>query len=169
MKNNHIKNLKVVGASFCLGAVLLTSCTGHTELSISNNSIVYDFEKNTVKGTIDYENLIDYVRVVELKIGEEKKPFLLIKKVSNTFGKEDIIEYFDFKSGAAIFKYYQNDEGEMTWVRGENIMIVEEHELTSYLLKENFIQKKYKAEEIIQFYEDKILPTLEENDKELVK
>ncbi len=168
MKNNCIKNLKVVGASFCLGAVLLTGCGDSYGVNYGQNFITYHKNSDEIKGTFSYEDLVNDVKICSFQ-QEDGKSYRLCVIINNhnALGY-DVTTYYDIKTGASIIGYREKQD-ERVYVRGEDLEIVAEINLDNYLLKENFVKKEYTVNEIIQFYEEKILPTLEENDKELVK
>ncbi len=167
MKNNNIKNLKVVGASLCLGAVLLTGCGDSYKVNYGLSSITYHKDSEEIDGTISYENLVSLAKICSFQQEDEK--FYRLCGVSNSrYAQSYFIQYYDMKTGTCIIEYI-DEYGEKVYTRGEDLEIVEEINLDSYLLKENFIKKEYTFDEFLHFYEEKILPTLEEENKELVK
>ena len=112
MKNNGIKNLKVLGASLCLGAVLLT------------------------EGANNYKH----------------------------------VQYYDLRTGSCMidrFDYYNQEK--VVYAIGESLNMLEEKSITPYFITENFIKKRYTVEELLKFFEEKVLPTLNSSNKELLK
>ena len=172
MKNNGVENLKVLGASLCLSAVLLTGC-GETRISVGNSNIVVEEEKTT--GTISYEDLSNHVKLVIFKEGESSVARLLVRKEDNGYvrysGSYTHIQYSDLKTGITFIEYldYNNKDIDKKWYVGESLTIIREENITSYLLLEDFIKKDYTVEELLTFLEEKVLPTLNSDNKELVK
>ena len=80
-------------------------------------------------------------------------------------------KYFDLKTGACMIDYldYYNQDNVISWNNGEGLNIINEENISFYLVSENFVQKEYTIEEVISFFEEKILPTVETENKELVK
>lgn len=70
MKNNRAKNLKVLGASLCLGAVLLAGC-GSSRLA--GTSITYDTESGQVTGSLSYEEVSKNLKIVTLNEKENQE------------------------------------------------------------------------------------------------
>ncbi len=167
MKNNKIKNLKVVGASLCLGAVLLTGCGDSYNIRYGSSYITYHKDSEEIEGTISYENLVNLARICSFQ-QEDEKFYRLCAMSSRRYATSYFIQYYDMKTGNCIIDYQETD-GEKVYTIGEDLEIVEEINLDSYLLKENFVKKEYTVDELLHFYEEKILPTLEEENKELVK
>ena len=173
MRNNGVKNLKVFGASLCLSAVLLTGC-GETRLPVGNSDIVVEEGKTT--GTISYEDVDKYIKIVTFEQNGTENYYLMVKKHSeinyaNIFlasYKED--SYYDLKTWACVIKRYDYyAQQQIVYEIGGDLNIVEEKSIFPYLLSENFIKKDYTVEELLTFYEEKVIPTLNSDTKELVK
>lgn len=167
MKNNNIKNLKVVGASLCLGAVLLTGCGDSYKVIYGSSSITYHKDNEEIEGTISYENLVSLTKICSFQ-QEDEKFYRLCAINKQRYFPSYFIQYYDMKTGSCIIDYQETD-GEKVYTIGEDLEIVEEINLDSYLLTEDFIKKEYTVDELLHFYEEKILPTLKEESKELVK
>jgi len=180
-----IKNLKVVAASLCLSAILVTGCGNEIEneniLTFGNydNKIELSYENGIPEGIITYENLDLYVKIVTVNIDDANKSLLMIKnqrrfagsmRMSNIRAHEET-EYVDLKSGITIIDYYDyiEEDREDFYLTGENITIVKEKNITEYLIEYDFVKKEYTYEEIIDFYDEKIKPNLDLSEKELVK
>lgn len=164
-----IKNLKVMAASLCLTATLLTGCGDDKEIKFGNSTVNYENEIPT--GKISYNDLNNYVKVIVFEHENASYNRLIIKDkityAARTREPYDRIQYVDLKNGVPIIDYY--DDSEIGWVVGENLNIIEEKSITSHLLQEDFIKKEYTLDEVMAFFEEKIKPTLENNEKELVK
>ena len=172
-----VKNLRILAAGLYLG-VTLTACGGKenpNEIVIGKN-IILNYESEVPTGTISYENLDECVKVVTLK-GETSSfnRLIFLYKVNYTGGRyrnpHTEVRYTDLKSGITIIDYvdYQLDNEEDYWIVGENLEIIEEICITGYLLQQDFIKREYDVSEIINVSEEKILPTLDSSEKELVK
>lgn len=176
---SEVKNLKVVAAGLCLGVTLLTGCGDNpNEIVIGGVSkdVILNYESEIPTGTFTYDKLNEYVKIVTLSNNDINYSFLLIKnKISYKGGRYtsayDHIEYIDFKTGTIIYAYddYSISGKEISWIVGENLTLVCEKDITGYLFQENFIKKEYEVGEILDFYEEKIKPTLNSSEKELVK
>lgn len=172
MKNNGVKNLRVLGASLCLGTVLLTGC-GEDRISVGNSDIILEEGKTT--GSISYENLSNYVKVVNFQQDKLNFARLMIKEESDItvmYGRSyKKVQYKDLETGATFIEYHDYVSGaiDTLWYVGEDIVIISEENVTSYLLSANFVKKEYTVEELLTFFQEKVLPTLENNNKELVK
>ena len=170
MKN--VKNLKVLGASLCLGAVLLTGC-GKDKIEVGKSVIVIEEEKTI--GNISYEDIEQQMRIVSLNQDGKVSYHLLVKESDLYYGgRSDYAfysySYYDLKTGVCLIKYrdYYNQE-KIEYTIGEELNIVEESKITPYLVSNAFIQKEYTVEEILNFFNEQVLPTLENNSKELIR
>lgn len=167
MKNNGIKNLKVLGASLCLSAVLLTGC-GEEKIPIGNSNIILEEGKTT--GSISYEDIDKWVKIVTFEHNGKINYRLLVGLNVQRLGNYESNIYYDLRTGSCMIDYddYYNQE-EIEYKIGESLNIVEEKAIAPYLVSESFVQKKYTVEELLTFFNEKVLPTLENNNKELVK
>lgn len=168
MKNNGIKNLKVLGASLCLSAVLLTGC-GETRISVGNSDIVVEEGKTT--GNISYEDVDKCVKVVCFEQDGKENYYLMTKDVTGYyFADKNKYSYRDLENGVLVIKYYDyyNENG-IVYEIGEDLNIVEEKSITPYLLSEDFIKRDYTVEELLTFFEEKVKPTFNSNNEELIK
>lgn len=169
MENRNIKKLKLLSASLCLGAALLTGCGNKQYFGSSKIS----YESETPEGKIKYDDLSNCLKIVTLEQNEMSNHLLLMKETlrKSTSGYHINTEYsyVDLKTGTTIIKYKVSNDGEKTWGVGENLNIVEEQDITGYLLKENYIKNEYDVNEVITFFEESILPTLDSSDKVMTK
>lgn len=168
MKNKNIKKLKVLSAGLCLGTTLLTGCGNKEHFGTSTIS----YENEIPEGKIKYNDLSNCLKIVTLEQNEMTNHLLLMKEIDkyNRHQTYCTFTYVDLKTGTSIIKYsINNGNDEKTWVVGENLNIVEEQDITGYLLQEEFIKKEYDVNEIIVFFEESILPTLDSGDKVMVK
>ncbi|MDD6224571.1 MAG: hypothetical protein PUB18_06215 [bacterium] len=166
-----IKNIKIMAASTILGLNLMTGC-GYHNVRFGDTTISYD-QKNS-SGTIKYEDLSNYVKVVIVEAGEGKNTLLLMKATEKieVIGIQPhyLTEYIELSSGSCLIKYKDyEDAGNREWLIGGNLNIVEEQAIDDYLLQEKWIQQEYDVNEIIAFFDEKIIPTVESNDKEMIK
>ena len=77
---------------------------------------------------------------------------------------------YDLMSGTSIIKYTkEDDKDEVTYSLGESLPIKEELPFTPYLITEDFIKNEYTVEEVIEFFNEKVKPSLTSKEKELVK
>lgn len=173
MKNNNIKNLKVLGAGLCLGAVLLTGC-GEDRISVGNSDII--LEDGKTAGSISYEDIDKCVRIVSF----EQDGVINYRLLSVTNGlfnyayassvNYEYFKYYDLKTGSCVLEYYDYyNQEKMEYKIGEGLNIVEEKSITPYLISEDFIRKQYTVEELLTFFDEKVLPTLENTNKGLIK
>lgn len=168
MENRNIKRLKLLSASLCLGTALLTGCGNKQYFGSSKIS----YENETPEGKIKYNDLSNCLKIVTLEQNEMFKSLLLMKTISRYNGNQDYdtYTYVDLKTGTAIIKYTIKCGGNETkWIVGENLNIIEEQDITGYLLKEEFIKNEYDVNEVITFFEESILPTLDSSDKVMAK
>lgn len=173
MKNSGIKNLKVLGASLCLGAVLLTGCR-ETRISVGDSDIILEEGKTT--GSISYENVDKWVKIISFEQDGVISNQLMSIYRSNYFnfsqGQFYLYRYYDLKKGVCLMKYYSyptSSNKKDEYIIGESLNIIDEKSITPYLLYGDFVQKEYTVEELLAFFQEKVLPTLENNNKELVK
>ena len=77
---------------------------------------------------------------------------------------------YDLMSGTSIIKYTkEDDKAEVTYSLGESLPLKEELPFTTYLVTEDFIKNEYTVEEVIEFFNEKVKPSLASQEKELVK
>lgn len=177
-----VKNLKVAAASLCLGVTLLIGCGGSNdnlnEIVIDGREVVVlNYESEIPTGIISYDNVDKYVKVVKIKneITEFNRLVILDKDhytgSMRHYDPHTVFKYIDLKSGVIIIEYteYPSEDEEDYWRTGEDFQILDEISITSYLLQHDFIKKEYDVSEILDFYEEKIKPTLNSSEKELVK
>lgn len=173
MKSDQIKNLKVLGASFCLGAVLLTGC-GEDRIPVGKSDIILEEGKTT--GSISYEDIDNWVKIVSFEQNGEIS-YRLLAVVSSSYCYYDKSpknykrnQYYDLRTGSCVLDYYNYyNQEKIKYEIGKGLNKVGEIDITSYLWSEDFIQKEYTVEELLAFFQEKVLPTLENNNKELVK
>lgn len=165
----NVKNLRVIAASLCLSATLLTGCCHDKEIDFGDSTVNY--ENEVPSGAINYKDLSNCGKIVTLEDNLVKTHRLMMKVITKGGGGRtpvyNIIKYIDLESGAILIEYY--DQEEIIWVVGANLTITEELDITSYLLQNDFIKREYEVQEIFTFFEEKIKPTLGSNEKELVK
>ena len=162
----NIKNLKVVAAGLCLGATLLTGCSNKIPYIDSKLMI----EDNKVVGNITYEDLDKYVEIIKFEQDGKENVMLCVK--NEWFYRHGITTYtiYDLMSGAYIIKYTkEDDKDEVTYSLGESLPLKEELPFTPYLVTEDFIKNEYTVEEVIEFFNEKVKPSLASQEKELVK
>lgn len=162
----NIKNLKVVAAGLCLGATLLTGCSDKIPYISSDLTI----EDNKVEGNISYEDLDRYVEIIKFEQDGKENAILCLKNEFFYLNGSTTYTIYDLTSGASIIKYTKDDdEDEVTYSLGESLSIREELPLAPYLISENFVKSEYTVEEVIEFFNEKVKPSLASQEKELVK
>lgn len=165
----NIKNLKVVAAGLCLGATLLTGCSNKIPYISSDLTI----EGNKVEGNISYHDLDKYVEIIKFE-QDGKENVMLCLKYECWYDHYSVsytdCTIYDLMSGASIIKYTkENDKDEVTYSLGESLPIKEELPFTPYLVTEDFIKNEYTVEEVMEFFNEKVKPSLASKEKELVK
>lgn len=163
----NIKNLKVVAASLCLGATLLTGCGDRIPYIGSNLTI----EDNKVKGNISYADLDKHAEIVSFEESDKEIIMLCLKTHYHYVSRfTDYTSYaiYDLESGTTIIEYTESKD-EVTYLIGESLSIKEELPLAPYLISENFLKSEYTVEELIEFFNEKVKPSLTSKEKELVK
>lgn len=172
-----VKNLRVLAAGLCLGVTLLSGCGGNKNtVTIGDSKIVYNYENNQITGSITFEDLNSYGKVVVLQDNGEKFCRLLIRQEGNRSGgrftadDHDYIVYEDLETGATMIHYknytYTQEE---VWEKGKDLEIISEVGITSYLVNKDFVKTSYSVDELITFVKDNVIPSLDLNEKELVK
>lgn len=177
-----VKNLRVVAASLCLSITLLSGCGSKenpNEIVIDGISkdVVLNYESEIPTGMISYDNVDEYVKVVKIKNETtEFNRLVILDKDYYTgsmrhYNPHTDVRYIDLKSGVIIIEYmdYSSEDEEDYWVTGKNFEVLEEINITNYLLQEDFVKREYEVSEILDFYEEKVLPTLDSSEKELIK
>lgn len=167
----NIKNLKVMAASLCLGATLLTGCGN----KIPNISSKLTIEDNKLEGSISYEDLDEHVEMISFEQDGKENAMLCLKTVSSgyydfIFG--NCVTYYDLVSGAPLIEYIKvigEDKEKVTYSLGESLSVKEELPLTPYLVTEGFIKSEYTVDEVVEFFNEKVKPSLVSKEKELVK
>lgn len=161
----NIKNLKVVAAGLCLGATLLTGCSNKI-LHISSDLTIED---NKVVGNISYQDLDKYVEIIKFE-QDGKENVMLCLKNKYFYKLNTNYTIYDLMSGTSIIKYTkEDDKDEVTYSLGESLPLKEELPFTPYLVTEDFIKNEYTVEEVIEFFNEKVKPSLASQEKELVK
>ena len=165
----NIKNLKVVAAGLCLGATLLTGCSN----KIPHISSDLTIEDNKVEGNISYQDLDKYAEIIKFEQDSKENVMLCLKyyceydHYSVSYTNYTI---YDLMSGTILIQYKKNnDKDEVTYSLGESLPIKEELPLAPYLISENFVKSEYTVEEVIEFFNEKVKPSLASQEKELVK
>lgn len=170
--NNKIKNLKIVGAGLCLGAVLLVGC-GDVNTPLTNSDVV--IEDGKMMGIVSYKDLSNFGKVVIFKNSSDIEPCLLIKTEEETFamyGQNYVTtRYTDFETGTVLIEYrdYKNNNFDRFWIVGENLEISSEEDFVTYLLSNGFKKDDYTVDEVLSFFNEKVLPTFKTGNKEMVK
>ena len=160
----NIKNLKVIAAGLCLGATLLTGCSDKIPYIDSKLTI----KNNKVEGNISYKDLDKYVEIVNFEQDGKKNVILCLKNRYFYYSGSTSYTIYDLMSGTAIVKYNE-DNGEVTYSLGASLPLKEELPLTPYLVTQDFIKPEYTVEEVIEFFNEKVKPSLASQEKELVK
>jgi len=168
----NIKNLKVVAAGLCLGTTLLTGCSN----KIPHISSDLTIEDNKVEGNISYQDLDKYVEIIKFEQDGKENVMLCLKyeceydHYSASYANYANYTIYDLMSGTSIIKYTkEDDKDEVTYSLGESLPIKEELPFTPYLITEDFIKNEYTVEEVIEFFNEKVKPSLTSKEKELVK
>ena len=134
-------------------------------------TIKYDYDKDLIDGSLTYDEIEKYLRIVKFE-QEGVEFYRLVSKDMNKFSSRFVpytIEYIysDLETGTVLKNYNfldaekDKDDKNIKNVVGEKLNIVEEKDLTTYLLQENNIKVKYSARELVDFYNDKVVPTLD--------
>lgn len=161
----NIKNLKVVAAGLCLGATLLTGCSN----KIPHISSDLTIEDNKVEGNISYQDLDKYAEIIKFE-QDGKENVMLCLKNEYFCNLNTNYTIYDLMSGTSIIKYTkEDDKDEVTYSLGESLPLKEELPFTPYLVTEDFIKNEYTVEEVIEFFNEKVKPSLASQEKELVK
>ena len=166
-----IKNLKVMAASLCLGATLLTGCGN----KIPNISSKLTVENNKLEGNISYEDLDEHVEIISFEQDGKENTILCLKTKYNYYYRLDTLTYitytfYDLVSGTAFIEYDEHIASkEITYSLGESLSVKEELPLTPYLVAEGFMKNEYTVDEVVEFFNEKVKPSLVSKEKELVK
>ena len=160
----NIKNLKVIAAGLCLGATLLTGCSNKISYIDSKLTI----KNNKVEGNISYKDLDEYVEIVKFEQDGKENVILCLKNRYFYYSGSTTYTIYDLMSGTAIVEYNE-DNGEVTYLMGGSLSIKEELPLLPYLVSENFLKSEYTVEEVMEFFNEKVKPSLTSKEKELVK
>lgn len=162
----NIKNLKVVAACLCLGATLLTGCSN----KIPHISSDLTIEDNKVEGNISYQDLDKYAEIIKFEQDGKENVMLCLKNRYFYHSGSANYTIYDLMSGTSIIKYTkEDDKDEVTYSLGESLPLKEELPFTPYLVTEDFIKNEYTVEEVIEFFNEKVKPSLASQEKELVK
>ena len=162
----NIKNLKVVAAGLCLGTTLLTGCSN----KIPHISSDLTIEDNKVEGNISYQDLDKYAEIIKFEQDGKENVMLCLKNRYFYYSGSANYIIYDLMSGTSIIKYTkEDDKDEVTYSLGESLPLKEELPFTPYLVTEDFIKNEYTVEEVIEFFNEKVKPSLASQEKELVK
>ncbi|MBR1376875.1 MAG: hypothetical protein IJ565_03575 [Bacilli bacterium] len=151
----NIKKLKVGLAAITLGSAILIGC--HKDENFTN----YSKDENgdlLIEGTYTYDYL-DNIKIVTFKQDDIEFTRLVVCKTIKPLPFETEISYIDVMSGVVLY--------EKNTLIGKDLEIVSEKKITPYLYENDMISKTYDINDIIKLYNEKILPTLDE--EELVK
>ena len=154
MKNNGVKNLKVLGASLCLSAVLLTGCTHDNSNTITlgtkNNRYKVTYEDGTINAMIPLSKIRDSISILELKSGDK----IDYKLVGRCVGNSGIL-YYDLKNGKKIsFSDY--------------VILVDEQSIIPHLESTDNMWLLCDVNGLITFFDETVLPSLENRGSERV-
>lgn len=170
-----INNLKVVAASLCLGVTLLTGC-GEETVSFGNSKIVYNSETKKMCGTITFEDLNKYVKVVVIEENGVIFNRLLLKQTCHCYAVKyshsnyDFIQYIDLETGAVLICYEDyTGSNERKWEAGQELNIISETGIISYLANGDYVMYEYDLVKLLEFYKENVSPTLDNDEKELIK
>ena len=164
----NIKNLKVMAASLCLGATLLTGCGN----KIPNISSKLTIEDNKLEGSISYEDLDEHVEIISFEQDGKENAMLCLKTKYHYYCRLGTFTYtfYDLVSGTTFIKYDEHIASkEKTYSLGESLSVKEELPFTPYLVTEGFIKSEYTVDEVVEFFNEKVKPSLVSKEKELVK
>ena len=104
---------------------------------------------------------------IEYLLSADTSSYLIDKM--DLYKLTDIIN-IDNHNPEYIIKYIkEDDKDEVTYSLGESLPLKEELPFTPYLITEDFIKSEYTVEEVIEFFNEKVKPSLASQEKELVK
>lgn len=169
-----IRNLKYSLAILGIATtVVLTGCGEKRKVQIGDSVIKYC--EDEIKGSISYNELVRNIKVVTLEENNNLYYRLLVKDIKSNYKDLNfdseagtLVRYFDLKTDSCLMSYVDYHNGKVAYYIGENLNIVEEKDISSYLLKEDFVKTDYEVEEVIQFFNEKIEPSLSEDDKDRI-
>ena len=122
---------------------------------------------------ISYDELCKYGKVVKIENNGVSSNHFMLKEEDLVILKGsrcNIVDYIDLESKESMIKYHDySDTTNDIWLIGEGLKILEEYNIEDYLLQENFIQENYTIQELVTFYKEKVVPTLNSKQKELTK
>lgn len=144
-----------------LSASLLLSMmlSGCYDRRIKVDDIYVTYYDNDVGAIVSYETVDNHFRVVTFSQDgiSFTRPVIVNERTHNDI---PYIEYIDMEKGMPIIKRYA--EGD-TIIVGEGIVIEEEKPFVPYLFLEGNVEESYEVKNLVQFYFDKIEPSLEQD------
>lgn len=154
-----------------LTSLSLTGCAGVSNVvEFGGEKIVYFSKDSLPEGSISYENIDKYIKIITIENNNLITKKLLVKYLNvGTFYTELI--YFDLKTGVIIKRYNWKDILETEEERskvipeiviGKDVELIEEQSLTPYLISLDNVKMEYTTVELIDFYETQVQPLLEE-------
>lgn len=179
------KDFQTLRKSLVSGALLLsmmlTGCSDdkdnskkvYVDNTYNYTEIVYA-EDGSITGTLPSDKVDEYVKIITFKQGDVTFTRLV--------GVEDhrdgavrgphyrIVKYSDLDTGVTLISYINHDTSGETmdhvgYSIGENLEIVEVKDFMPYLYQEGKFADEYEINDLLNFYHEKVEPTLEDNDE----
>lgn len=153
MNFDYDRAKKTLLSASLLLSMMLTGCYDR-RIKVDGEYVTY--YDNGVRATVSYETVDNHFRVVTFSQDEITftRPVIVNERTHNDI---PYIEYIDMEKGMPIIKRYA--EGD-TIIVGEGIVIEEEKAFTPYLFLEGNVEESYEVKGLVQFYFNKIEPSL---------
>lgn len=180
--NQDFQNLKrsLVSGALLL-SMMLTGCSDNKDNSKNvyiedtfiYTKIVYD-EDGVITGILPSDKVDEYVKIITFKQGDVTFTRLVgiedHKNGSLHSPYYRIVKYCDLDTGVTLISYINHDtSGEtmdyVSYSIGENLEIVEVRDFMPYLYQEGKFADEYEINDLLNFYHEKVEPTLEDSDE----
>lgn len=177
--NQDFQNLKrsLVSGALLL-SMMLTGCgdkDNSKKIYVGNKiDITYTSEEG-LAGIISQDDVDKYIKIITFKRGDViftklisvKDCYIVGGRFSSNY-KE--IDYVDLDSGTTLISYRNYDTSGETmnnvkYEVGENLEIVEVRDFMPYLYQEGKFADEYEINDLVNFYHEKVEPTLDDSEE----
>lgn len=149
----------------------------NAKIELDDTSVKYFYDTNEIKGKLRYNEIEEFLRIVKFEKEGVTFTKLVTKDIDTIYHRYSHREkkyiYADLETGTVLksYSYPEKDnesqdielEKNITHKVGENLNILEEKDFSTYLLQQNNLKNIYTVKELVDFYKEKVVPTIEKN------
>lgn len=176
MNTYELKRSLLSGA--LLLSLMLTGCGKKDDIKNifvkdTYNRTMITYSEEGISGTVPLDEVSNYIKIVTFKLDDYTFTRLVAIEDHTNHSVHSphyrITKYHDLDTGTTLISYTNQDSSGETdfgieYSVGENLEILSEIDFVPYLIKEGKISNDYDINDMLDFYHEKVEPSLEDSE-----